>query len=84
MTPRESDPTGAFSDGGSAGLEEEERQEADHDPARPRNPAESVTPGVDEAEREIVTGGVAQTSEVADREAREDAERKGDGTPLPD
>ena len=41
------------------------------------------TPGVDEAEREVITSGTAATSEVADRDAQADAERQGDGTPLP-
>jgi hypothetical protein len=41
------------------------------------------TPGVDEAERQAITSGVAATSEVADPEAQRDAEAQGDGTPLP-
>jgi hypothetical protein len=42
-----------------------------------------VTPGVDEAERQTITSGIAQTSEVADRDAQDDAEGQGDGTPQP-
>jgi hypothetical protein len=30
-----------------------------------------------------VTGGTAATSEIADSEAQSNAERQGDGTPLP-
>ena len=41
------------------------------------------TPGVDEAEREVITSGTAATSEVADPDAQADAERQEDGTPLP-
>ncbi|HUQ78019.1 MAG TPA: hypothetical protein VM427_04000 [Patescibacteria group bacterium] len=40
-------------------------------------------PGLDEAEREVVTSGTAATSEIADRDAQIKAERQGDGTPLP-
>lgn len=43
----------------------------------------SQTPGVDVAERQAVTSGVAATSETADPEAQRDAEAQGDGTPLP-
>ena len=77
MNPREADPTGANSGGGGAGLE------GDVPEARPANPAESVTPGVDAAERQTITSGIAQTSEIADRDAQEDAEGQGDGTPQP-
>jgi hypothetical protein len=79
MNPRESDPTGAFTTGGAAGLEDE----ASDDSSRPPDQAASVTPGVDETEREVITSGTAATSEVADRPAQEDAEGQGDGTPLP-
>lgn len=65
MTPRESDPNGANSGGGGAGLE------GDSD-----SPA-----GVDTTERQTITSGIAQTSEVADRDAQDDAEGQGDGTP---
>jgi hypothetical protein len=82
MTPRESDPTGAFSGGGGAGLDAEAQREGRVDPARPRDASESASPGVDEAERDIVTSGIAQTSEVADRDAQEDAESHGDGVAL--
>ena len=41
------------------------------------------TPGVDEAEREVITSGTAATSEVGDPDAQAAAERQGDGTPLP-
>lgn len=81
MDERESDPTGAFHGGGSAQVEKEPhvREHA----ARPDSPAESTTPGVDDAEREVVTSGTAATSEVADRDAQEEAEGAGDGPPLP-
>jgi hypothetical protein len=79
MNPRESDPTGAFSSGGAAGLEDHETE----DPSRPRDQADSVTPGVDETEREVITSGTAATSEVGDRQAQDDAEGQGDGTPIP-
>lgn len=74
MTPRESDPNGANSGGGAAGLEPA-------DGARPRSQADSVTPGVDETERQTITSGIAQTSEVADRDAQDAAEAEGQGTP---
>jgi hypothetical protein len=74
MTPRVSDPNGANSGGGAAGLEPA-------DAARPGSQAESVTPGVDETERKTITSGIAQTSEVADRDAQDAAEAEGQGTP---
>jgi hypothetical protein len=40
-------------------------------------------PQVDETERDVITSGTAATSEVADPAAQADAERHGDGTPLP-
>jgi hypothetical protein len=70
MTPREGDPNGANSGGGEAGYDER----PDHD---------RRTAGVDETEREVITSGTAATSEVADRDAQEDAEGRGDGPPLP-
>ena len=79
MNPRESDPTGAFTGGGTAGLEDDDDRNAAH----PGRQADSVTPGVDVAERQTITSGTAATSEVADRAAQEDAEGQGDGTPLP-
>jgi len=79
MNPRESDPTGSFTSGGGAGL-----AGTPDDPSAPRDPAESVTPGVDETERETITSGTAATSEVADRDAQDDAEGQGDGVPLPE
>jgi hypothetical protein len=76
MDQRESDPTGAFSGGGAAGLEDATQLER-------RTPKGEGTTGVDETEREVVTSGTAATSEVADPEAQADAESQGDGTPLP-
>ena len=73
MNERESDPTGAFHGGGEAGL-------ADKPERRPRTDA--TTLGVDETERETITSGTAATSEVADRDAQDDAEGQGDGPPL--
>ncbi len=70
MTPREGDPNGANSGGGEAGYETPRREE-------------DRTDGVDQAEREVITSGTAATSEVADRDAQEDAEGRGDGPPLP-
>jgi hypothetical protein len=78
MTPHESDPNGANSGGGAAGLEDEGGTA--RDAAHPGSQADSITPGVDEAERETITSGIAQTSEVADRDAQDDAEGQGDGT----
>lgn len=69
MTPRESDPNGANSGGGEAGYEDA----ADLAPASDR--------GVDETEREVITSATAATSEVADRDAQDDAEGHGDGPP---
>ena len=40
-----------------------------------------MTPGVDETERQTITSGIAQTSEVADRDAQDAAEAEGQGTP---
>jgi hypothetical protein len=87
MTPRESDPNGANSGGGAAGIENDtEPADEAHDSsevrsAHPGRQAESISPGVDEAERQAITSGIAQTSEVADRDAQDDAEGQGDGTP---
>jgi hypothetical protein len=83
MNPREADPNGANSGGGAAGLEHDDATSsgATGDPARPGSQAASVTPGVDETERQTITSGIAQTSEVADRDAQDDAEGQGDGTP---
>jgi hypothetical protein len=96
MDQRESDPTGAFSGGGAAGMEATEfERHAPHGSqpggGQPNNgePATqdgrkdgSSTGDVDEAERDVVTGGTAATSEIADPEAQSNAERQGDGTPL--
>jgi hypothetical protein len=79
MNPRESDPTGAYSSGGAAGLEDD----TPDDSRRPADQAASVTPGVDETEREVITSGTAATSEVGDRDAQQRAEGQGDGPPLP-
>ena len=51
--------------------------------ATPDGVVESQTPGVDEAERDVITSGTAATSEVADPAAQGDAEGRGDGTPRP-
>jgi hypothetical protein len=76
MNPRESDPTGAFTGGGSAGLED---GTASNDRREPDGRDDAH---VDDAEREAITSGIAATSEVADREAQEDAAGQGDGPPL--
>ncbi len=87
MMPRESDPNGANSGGGVAGLEndagpaDEAHERSEVESAHPSSQAESITPGVDEAERQTITSGIAQTSEVADRDAQDDAEGRGQGTP---
>jgi hypothetical protein len=87
MTPREADPTGAFSRGGEAGLETDEGEALDRSPrdgdrsGQPGSQPESVTPGVDTTERMTITSGTAATSEVADRDAQGDAEGHGQGTP---
>ena len=73
MNERESDPTAAFR-GGAAGLEDD-RDEPEG--------GRSETPGVDETEREVITSGIAATSEIADPEAQANAEGQGDGTPQP-
>ena len=41
------------------------------------------TPGVDETERDVITSGIAATSEVGDPAAQANAEGQGDGTPQP-
>ena len=79
MDPRESDPTGAFTSGAGAGLEDEVLPGS----SRPRGAADSPTSEVDEAERQTITSATAATSEVADRDAQDDAEGQGDGPPLP-
>ena len=94
MNERESDPTGAFSRGGTAGTEETEFERHAPDGSQPgggqpnsgrpgTDDARDATSGVDESEREVVTGGTAATSEIADDEAQLKAERQGDGPPLP-
>jgi hypothetical protein len=97
MDQKESDPTGAFSGGGAAGLENTEFERHAPDGSQPgggqpnsgkpakedgRSAADSEA-NVDEAERDVVTSGTAATSEIADPEAQSNAERQGDGTPLP-
>jgi hypothetical protein len=97
MEQKESDPNGAFSGGGAAGLESPEFER--HAPegsqpgggqpnsGKPANEdgrsADDLEAGIDEAERDVVTSGTAATSEIADPEAQTNAERQGDGTPLP-
>jgi hypothetical protein len=81
MTPRESDPTGSFSGGGAAGLEGEASPAKDRE--RGASTPRTTTPDVDETERDVITSGIAQTSEVADRGAQDDAEGQGQGTPQP-
>lgn len=54
-----------------------------HEPASADDRDANQAPGLDEAEREVITSGTAATSEVADPDAQADAERQGDGTPLP-
>jgi hypothetical protein len=86
MDQRESDPTGAFR-GGSAGLEDDtttelERHTPDNDQADGSNQA-NRTDAADETERDVVTSGIAATSEVADPKAQAHAEGHGDGTPQP-
>ena len=91
MNERESDPTGAFHGGGAAGLDDaadgtprvRPDREAGRDPALPDSQADSVTPGVDDEERETITSGRAASSEIADRDAQDDAEAMGQGTPRP-
>jgi hypothetical protein len=97
MNPKESDPSGAFSGGGAAGLEPTESQRSPSDGSQPTGGqpdsdkpgtedgghAEGSTTEVDQAERDVVTSGTAATSEIADPEAQRTAEQQGDGTPLP-
>jgi hypothetical protein len=103
MNERQSDPTGAFSGGGAAGVHEAGTEFERHAPdgaqagggrpndgrpATSREPGAAMDPlteadGVDAAERARVTEGTAATSEIADPAAQADAERQGDGTPLP-
>ena len=75
MEQHESDPTGAFNGGGAARIEATALER--------HTPNESRPGEVDETERDAVTSGTAATSELADPEAQEDAEDRGDGTPLP-
>lgn len=72
MNEREADPTGAFHGGGAAGTERS-----------PGLDQRSESPGLDGAEREVITSGTAATSEIGDPEAQGDAEAQGDGTALP-
>jgi hypothetical protein len=74
MDQRESDPTGAFSSGGAAGMDEERTELERHTP-------NGDQADVDVTERDRVTKGTAATSELADPEAQADAERHGGGTP---
>ena len=84
---------GLASDGGASGTEYERHapdgaqpgggQPNTGEPATDDGRRANETPGVDEAEREVITSGTAATSEVADPDAQADAERQGDGTPLP-
>jgi hypothetical protein len=52
-------------------------------PATDDGRLKNEAPGVDQAERDVITSGTAATSEVGDPAAHADAERQGDGTPLP-
>ena len=80
MDQRESDPTGAFR-GGSAGLEDDTKTELDrHTPDGPQADRSDRPDALDETERDVITSGVASTSEVADPDAQANAERQGDGT----
>jgi hypothetical protein len=80
MDQRESDPTGAFR-GGSAGLEDDTKTELERH--TPDGPQADQAERAGETERDVITSGVASTSEVADPEAQANAERQGDGTPQP-
>jgi hypothetical protein len=77
MDQRESDPTGAFR-GGSAGLEDATKTDLER-----HAPDGEQADDVDDTEREVITSGVASTSEVADPTAQAHAEGQGDGTPRP-
>jgi hypothetical protein len=83
MNPKESDPSGAFSGGGAAGLESTEGQDSGKPATEDVGHAGGSTTEVDQAERDVVTSGTAATSEIADPEAKRTAEQQGDGTPLP-
>jgi hypothetical protein len=80
MDQRESDPTGAFR-GGSAGLEDDTKTELERHTPDPQADRSDQADAVDETERDVITSGIASTSEVADPEAQANAERQGDGTP---
>ena len=83
MDQRESDPTGAFR-GGSAGLEDDTKTELErHTPDGSQADRSDQGDAMNETERDVITSGVASTSEVADPEAQANAERQGDGTPQP-
>ena len=83
MDQRESDPTGAFRDG-SAGLEDDTKTELErHTPDGSQADRSDQADATDETERNVITSGVASTSEVADPEAQANAARRGDGTPQP-
>ena len=66
-------------DGGPGGNVRGPRDPSEVRSANPNSLAESITPGVDETERQTITSGIAQTSEVADRDAQDDAEGQGQG-----
>jgi hypothetical protein len=88
---------GPFSGGGAAGLETAEFERHAPDGSQPGGgqpnsdkpateegrDAGGSSGDVDQTERDVVTSGKAATSEIADPEAQANAERQGDGTPLP-
>jgi len=98
MNDRPSDPTGSTQpgsvrDSGRAGLEDPGRgldpstglsrrhgTEGGHVP----NDNSGRDKTMDEAEREVITSGTAATSEIGDRAAQEDAERRAGGRPNAD
>jgi hypothetical protein len=93
MDERESDPTAAFR-GGAAGIEPgaadaaspgggDDGQRGEGGAADDGGSTLTETPGVDENERRTIRSGMAATSEIGDRDAQDDAERQGDGTPRP-
>jgi hypothetical protein len=80
MDQRESDPTGAFR-GGSAGLENDTKTELRRH--TPDGTQADQSGAGDETERDVITSGVAATSEVADPSAQANAKGQGHGTSQP-
>ncbi|MEA2549274.1 MAG: hypothetical protein QOE42_1872 [Chloroflexota bacterium] len=99
MDQRESDPTGAFRGGSAgfegddtateferhapSGAQPGGGRPNDGRPATDDKPADSRAAEADDTERDVITSGVAATSEVADPKAQANAEGQRGGAPRP-